>query len=64
VADTSDSEPGAEAAGDPTCLPCRGTGRVTSFLGGETNSVPCPWCNGTGTRVPGIDAQARWVDTD
>src|SRR5271154_6495936 len=42
-------------------MPCRGTGAVVSYLGGEANSVSCPWCEGTGTRHPGIDAQARWL---
>jgi hypothetical protein len=41
-------------------MACRGTGQVISNLGGEPKSVSCPWCNGTGTRVPGIDAQASW----
>ena len=45
---------------DPTrkvCTPCRGTGRVISNLGGEPHEVTCPWCGGTGTFVPGRDAQ-------
>jgi DnaJ-class molecular chaperone len=41
-------------------MPCRGSGQVISSLGGAATKVPCPWCEGTGTRVPGIDAQARW----
>ena len=36
---------------DPNaCPPCRGTGTVTSSLGGDTQSVTCPWCGGTGRR--------------
>jgi DnaJ-class molecular chaperone len=40
------------------CPPCRGTGRVISRLGGEPHEVTCPWCDGTGRRTPGHDAQA------
>jgi DnaJ-class molecular chaperone len=43
---------------DPTaCLACRGTGKVTSGLGGTPHEVVCPWCEGTGHRIPGLDAQ-------
>jgi hypothetical protein len=41
-------------------MPCRGTGRVISNLGGEQSTVPCPWCGGGGTRLVGVDAQERW----
>ncbi|HEX3510574.1 MAG TPA: hypothetical protein VHT27_05675 [Solirubrobacteraceae bacterium] len=41
-------------------MACRGTGRVISNLGGTRSEVPCPWCEGTGQRMPGIDAQARF----
>jgi len=41
-------------------MPCRGSGKVISHLGGEEHSVDCPWCEGTGRRIEGIDAQARW----
>ena len=50
-------EDGTEAA---VCMPCRGTGKVISSLGGETKGVPCPWCEGTGTPIAEHDAQARW----
>jgi DnaJ-class molecular chaperone len=40
-----------------TCRPCRGTGKVTSGLGGEQTEQQCPWCGGTGERQPGRDAQ-------
>jgi DnaJ-class molecular chaperone len=40
------------------CHACRGTGRVTSGLGGEPHEVECPWCEGTGRFIPGHDAQA------
>jgi hypothetical protein len=39
-------------------MACRGTGRVISNLGGTPAQVTCPWCRGTGQRIPGIDAQA------
>jgi len=42
-------------------MPCRGTGKVISNLGGTPNSVTCPWCDGSGVRVPGIDAQGKWL---
>jgi DnaJ-class molecular chaperone len=42
-------------------MPCRGTGKVISNLGGTPSSVTCPWCDGSGTRVPGIDAQSKWL---
>ncbi len=41
-------------------MPCRGSGKVISKLGGVTSDVTCPWCEGSGVRVAGIDAQARW----
>ena len=49
-----------ERSGDQECMACRGTGRVISTLGGEPRTVDCPWCEGTGRRIPGHDAQARW----
>jgi hypothetical protein len=42
-------------------MACRGTGQVISNLGGTPKTVPCPWCEGRGVRVAGIDAQARWA---
>jgi DnaJ-class molecular chaperone len=48
-----------DTAHDPQrCTACRGTGTVTSGLGGEPKPVPCPWCDGTGRFIPGHDAQA------
>jgi DnaJ-class molecular chaperone len=38
-------------------MACRGTGKVISNLGGSQHEVRCPWCDGTGTRIPGHDAQ-------
>jgi DnaJ-class molecular chaperone len=40
------------------CDPCRGTGRLISNLGGSPSTVTCPWCDGSGTFIPGHDAQA------
>lgn len=40
------------------CSPCRGTGRLSSKLGGEPHEVPCAWCEGTGIFIPDHDAQA------
>lgn len=45
-------------------MPCRGTGKVISNLGGSASTVTCPWCEGEGTRHPGIDAQARWLSEE
>jgi hypothetical protein len=45
-------------------MACRGSGRVISNLGGTPSTLDCPWCDGSGTRVPGIDAQARWLAGD
>jgi hypothetical protein len=46
-----------EGATTAPCLACRETGRVSSGLGGTPHLVTCPWCQGTGHRIPGIDAQ-------
>jgi DnaJ-class molecular chaperone len=40
------------------CTPCRGTGKLTSGLGGTPHQVTCPWCGGSGSFQPGHDAQA------
>jgi DnaJ-class molecular chaperone len=48
-----------DAAPPRECFACRGTGRVISNLGGSPSKVECPWCEGTGTFIPGHDAQAR-----
>jgi hypothetical protein len=45
-------------------MPCRGSGKVISNLGGTPSTVTCPWCEGGGVRLPGIDAQARWSDRE
>jgi len=48
------------AQDDETCRPCRGTGSVISNKGGEASTVECPWCEGSGRRIPEHDAQARF----
>jgi hypothetical protein len=45
-------------------MPCRGTGKLISNLGGAPSTVTCPWCDGGGVRVPGIDAQAKWLENE
>jgi hypothetical protein len=45
-------------------MPCRGTGTLISNLGGTPSTVTCPWCDGAGVRVAGIDAQAKWLDNE
>jgi DnaJ-class molecular chaperone len=57
----ADTEAGATPAdANQECMACRGTGQVISMLGGERQEVECPWCKGTGNRIPGVDAQQRW----
>lgn len=41
------------------CTACRGTGKVTSGLGGEPHEVTCPWCGGTGRFDPERNAQEQ-----
>ena len=53
-----------ERGADVICLACRGTGKVVSTLGDEAHDVDCPWCEGTGQRIPEHDAQARWREGD
>ncbi len=61
ASEESDNDERPETSHEPReCMACRGTGRVISNLGGTPSEVPCPWCEGTGMRVEGIDAQARW----
>jgi DnaJ-class molecular chaperone len=59
----SDDGGGGEAEashGPQECMPCRGTGRVVSNLGGTASKITCPWCEGDGARKPEIDAQSHW----
>jgi len=51
---------GGPSGTDQSCMACRGTGKLISTDGGEPQAVECPWCKGTGRRIPGHDAQARW----
>jgi DnaJ-class molecular chaperone len=63
ASENSDSEARAESSHEPReCMACRGTGRVISDLGGTASTVTCPWCEGGGVRLPGVDAQAHWLD--
>jgi hypothetical protein len=41
-------------------MPCRGTGKAISNLGGTPSTVTCPWCEGGGKRLSGVDAQSKW----
>lgn len=41
-------------------MPCRGSGKIVSALGGAMNTVECPWCKGTGMKAAEVDAQAHW----
>jgi hypothetical protein len=52
----------AASHGPRECMPCRGTGKLISKLGGEPKTVLCPWCDGGGVRLDGIDAQAKWLE--
>ncbi len=64
MADEQDDndEVAVAAHGPRECMPCRGTGKVISALGGEPKTVVCPWCGGEGVRQAGVDAQAKWLD--
>jgi len=61
MADEHDGSGEAETSHGPQeCMPCRGTGKVISGLGGKNSKIACPWCEGDGVRKPEIDAQTRW----
>ncbi|HEV7937447.1 MAG TPA: hypothetical protein VGP18_05420 [Solirubrobacteraceae bacterium] len=47
----------AESQEPRVCMPCHGSGKVISNLGGEASEVTCPWCRGGGERLTGLDAQ-------
>ena len=65
TSDNSDNEDQAqESQGPRECMPCRGTGQVISNLGGTPSTVTCPWCDGGGVRLAGIDAQGKWQDAE
>jgi DnaJ-class molecular chaperone len=48
---------GEESSEPRECVPCHGSGKVISNLGGHSSSVTCPWCRGGGERLTGVDAQ-------
>ena len=50
--------PETTQTGPAPCAPCRGTGKVISGLGGTSQEVVCPWCEGGGVQLSGHDAQA------
>lgn len=59
--DDNITESPIEAAVPTPCMPCRGTGKVVSNLGGAASTIECPWCRGSGMRTPDIDAQSAWL---
>jgi DnaJ-class molecular chaperone len=59
--ETADGDVGQAAHEPRQCMPCGGEGKLISNLGGTPSKVTCPWCDGTGMRKPGIDAQTRWA---
>jgi DnaJ-class molecular chaperone len=50
MSDTDQHEP-------QPCMPCHGSGKAISNLGGHSRQVTCPWCRGSGVRIVGADAQ-------
>ena len=61
ASDQGDNEAEQQETHEPReCMACRGSGRVISNLGGTASEVACPWCDGSGVRAAGIDAQAHW----
>lgn len=58
----SDEAESEQSAPPGPCVPCSGSGKVSSNSGGEPHEVPCPWCEGTGTAIAGHDAQSRWSE--
>jgi DnaJ-class molecular chaperone len=56
--ETAQTAEAAEVSHEPqTCMPCHGSGKVISSLGGTPRKVTCPWCRGGGVRLVGADAQ-------
>jgi hypothetical protein len=58
--DRSAAPPAEPVVGQRPCVPCHGTGKVISNLGGHARKVTCPWCRGGGERLTGVDAQEWW----
>lgn len=54
---TPAEDTGGDTAEPQPCLPCHGSGKVVSNLGGSPRKVACPWCRGGGVRLVGSDAQ-------
>ena len=60
-----EDDPAAEKDSEPQpSIPCHGTGKVISNLGGHARKVTCPWCHGGGMRIAGADAQEWRVEQD
>lgn len=59
-AQDDDTDPTEASHAPQECMPCHGTGRVISNLGGTAAKITCPWCSGDGHRHHDIDAQAHW----
>jgi DnaJ-class molecular chaperone len=56
--ETTPDEQTPEGSHEPQpCIPCHGSGKVISGLGGTSRKVTCPWCRGGGVRIAGADAQ-------
>jgi DnaJ-class molecular chaperone len=56
--DGEDRGAAAQESHEPrVCMPCHGSGKVISNLGGHSKKVTCPWCRGSGERLTGMDAQ-------
>jgi DnaJ-class molecular chaperone len=54
----AEQEPEGEESREPRpCMPCHGSGKVISNLGGHARKIVCPWCRGSGERLTGADAQ-------
>jgi hypothetical protein len=64
ASDQDDTDPTEASHAPQECMPCRGTGRVISNLGGTASKITCPWCNGERIRLHDVDAQARWLNTE
>lgn len=63
--DTTAAESAPETSGEPQpCMPCHGSGKVISSLGGTPSKVTCPWCQGEGVRIVGADAQEHRREQD
>lgn len=57
MSDAHDPKQPEESHDPRPCMPCHGTGKVISNLGGHARKVTCPWCRGGGERLTGADAQ-------